>query len=208
MFYDLCNLHIWSAVTRLNFSTHVKYISNKISKSIGILFKLKHFLPVHILKLLYFTLVQPYISYGIEAWFATSTNVTNKIFVQQKRACRAIHNLDYNSHTSAYFKKMNALRLPDLYRYQLLTYVFRTILNNNYDTDLSNKLMYISDSHSYPTRHSNTFVVPSFKKSKSQNCIQYKGITLFNNLPSNIINCDHTLPKFKRELKSYYLSFY
>lgn len=69
----------------LTFKYHVDYISTKISKSIGILYKLKYFLPPEVLKIIYLSLVQPYIFYGIEAWVASHRNVTDKMVVMQKK---------------------------------------------------------------------------------------------------------------------------
>ena len=54
----------------LNFKHHINYIASKLSKSVGILYKLKYFLPETVLKLLYFSFVHPYLVYAIEAWFA------------------------------------------------------------------------------------------------------------------------------------------
>jgi hypothetical protein len=54
---------------RLNFNYHVNCISTKLSKSVGILYKLASFIPLTILRKLYFTLIQPYLCFGVEAWF-------------------------------------------------------------------------------------------------------------------------------------------
>ena len=58
------------------FGYYVDYISNKVNKSIGTLYKLKYCLPSEVFEFIYFSLVQPYICYGIEAWFASHNNVT------------------------------------------------------------------------------------------------------------------------------------
>ena len=42
-------------------------MSMKVSKSIGLLYKLNRLLPETILKTLYTSLIHPYLSYGIEA---------------------------------------------------------------------------------------------------------------------------------------------
>ena len=65
----------------LNYKEHITNISNKCSKSIGILFRLNSILPVHILKMLYSSMILPYLSYGVEAWFGAYRTDTNKIFV-------------------------------------------------------------------------------------------------------------------------------
>ena len=67
----------------LNFREHVNTIKSKLSKSVGVLFKLNKFLPPNILKLLYDTLIKPYLTYGIEAWFSAPNFLTDKIFIMQ-----------------------------------------------------------------------------------------------------------------------------
>ena len=52
---------------------HMDYICQKVSqKSIGIISKLRHFVPLHVLLTLYRSLILPYISYIICAWGHTA----------------------------------------------------------------------------------------------------------------------------------------
>ena len=52
---------------KLNFVNHVTEMSMKVSKSIGLLYKLNCFLPETIIKTLYTSLIHPYLSYGIDS---------------------------------------------------------------------------------------------------------------------------------------------
>ena len=97
----------------------------KDAKSIGLLYKLNRFLPETILKTLYTSLIDPYLSYGIEACHGTYQNNTSKIFVLQKKAIRVINNLAYNEHTKKYFKCNKILKLSDQYKLQVSNYVFQ-----------------------------------------------------------------------------------
>ena len=65
---------------------HVQKISNKISRSLGIMCKLKRFLPQNILKILYNSLILPHLQYCILSWGFKS----ERIFKLQKRAFRII----------------------------------------------------------------------------------------------------------------------
>ena len=60
-------------------------IAPKISTSVGILFKLSKHLRLEIIKTLYYSLINPFLQYGIEVWHGTYANITNKIFILQKR---------------------------------------------------------------------------------------------------------------------------
>ncbi len=53
---------------KLNWKSYVDKIANKISKSMGILNKLKHFLPVNAKLLIYSALISSYLKFGILAW--------------------------------------------------------------------------------------------------------------------------------------------
>ena len=69
---------------KLKFKCHIKHIKSKLSKSIGILHKLKHMLPSQALLTIYQSLVIPYISYAIETWHGAPKYLINQIFILQK----------------------------------------------------------------------------------------------------------------------------
>ena len=48
---------------KLTWSQHVDYISSKITRNIGILKSIRHFIPKESLSLLYHTLIEPYFKY-------------------------------------------------------------------------------------------------------------------------------------------------
>ena len=71
--------------SNLSWKFHIDYVCQKVSKTIGIIAKLRHFVPRHVLLTLYPSLILPYISYGICAWgHAAETqqhlNITNSLF--------------------------------------------------------------------------------------------------------------------------------
>ena len=57
----------------LSWKTHIKYIENKISKNIGILFKARPFLNKKSLLSLYYLYIHSYINYGSVSWGSTYT---------------------------------------------------------------------------------------------------------------------------------------
>ena len=73
---------------KLNWNSHINKVTNKISKTVGILNrpKLRSFLPSGVLQTIYNTLILPYMTYGILAW-GRHTNAIHKI---PKRAIRIL----------------------------------------------------------------------------------------------------------------------
>ena len=69
----------------LDWNNHINLINSKVSKTIGILKYVKNKLPDHILRSLYFTLVNPYYEYCNIVWAVKNTVLLQKLFISQKR---------------------------------------------------------------------------------------------------------------------------
>ena len=77
-------------------------ITNKCSRTIGILNKLKHILPANISLMLYNSLLLPQLNYCILAWGHNCT----KLIKLQKKALRVISISKYNAQTNPLFKNI------------------------------------------------------------------------------------------------------
>ena len=88
---------------RLIFSHHVSYVASKIVRVLGMMFKLREFVPLNILKSPYFAPVYPYVCYAVELWYGALNYVKNEIQVLQKGIIRTNNFLPYNEHTATYF---------------------------------------------------------------------------------------------------------
>ena len=65
----------------LNYNYHINYVFGKISKSLGVLNRLKFVLPKDVLQFLYQSLIKPYLLYGIEVWYSSTTS-TEKSYLE------------------------------------------------------------------------------------------------------------------------------
>jgi hypothetical protein len=100
--------------SHLNWKDHVHELSNKISRSVGILLKLRHFVPIKILVQLYYSIIYPFLSYGALIWGNTYISNIQPLVILQKKAIRIITFSEYRSHTSPLFKRLNLLKLIDI----------------------------------------------------------------------------------------------
>jgi hypothetical protein len=100
----------------LTWKNHIEVISVKISKTIGILNKLKQYFPTSILQTIYNTLLVPHFHYCLLTWGTD----THKIHVLQKKALRIISCSNYISHTEPICKRLNVLKISDLYKLRIL----------------------------------------------------------------------------------------
>ena len=95
------------------------YDNLRCNQYVGVLNKLKHFLPAYIMKTLYPTLIESHVQYCTLLW--ANSHVTNirKLQLLQKKAIRIITSSHYIAHTEPLFSMTKLLKLDDLYKYQL-----------------------------------------------------------------------------------------
>ena len=74
----------------LVWKNHNGCVSETISRNIGVMNKLKHFVPTRILHVLYCTSVLPYLNYSILIWGDTCKSYLNKLIKLQKWAIRTV----------------------------------------------------------------------------------------------------------------------
>ena len=130
----------------LKFDTHISEISNKISKSIGILYKLSSYLPTSTLKTLYFSLIHSYLSYANIVWGGTYATHLLPLFRLQKKSIRIVNKVGYLHTTQNLFYENEILKLEEIHSYTLACYAFKNIsifesgAGGRYDTRNSNNL--------------------------------------------------------------------
>ena len=88
--------------SELSWKHHIDFICHKISRSVGIIAKMRHYIPRHLLLNLYHALIAPYLNYGICAWGNCPQTYLNKILVLQKRALRLIYFLNPETMRSSF----------------------------------------------------------------------------------------------------------
>ena len=52
----------------LNWDPQIQHVNNKLAKNIGVLYKIRKYVDLNVLKQLYYTLVYPYLNYDIMSW--------------------------------------------------------------------------------------------------------------------------------------------
>ena len=189
----------------MNYQYHISHIKSKLSKSIGILHKLKFMLPQPVLLNLYYSLVFPYLSYAIEIWHSAPRYLTHQIFVLQKKAIRAVHLLPYNAETNNYFKISNLLKLEELYKAQSCIQLYQAL--NSTGHCLRNYLNFRFDVTNRATRFRNHLDLPQFRRTRSQQGFLFSAIKEWNRLPDDI-KLSKSQFQFKTKLKNHYLSLY
>ena len=78
--------------SNLSWKYHIAHITSKISKkTIGIISRLRYYVPTNTLLTIYRSLMFPYLSYGIAVWGQAAQTHINQVLALQKRALRLIY---------------------------------------------------------------------------------------------------------------------
>ena len=179
----------------LRFGNHVGMLCGKVARSLGILYKLRRYLPLKNLIDLYYTFVYPYLVYCNLVWGNTFEIHLKPLVILQKKVIRVINGADFNSHTNNLFHSNRILKLKDInvflqaiYMYKIDTTAFQT-------------------SHSYNTRQSGNLTSAFERTVRTQMSLSYSGPKIWNELPSTIKNVP-TLNLFKKRLIDYLIDKY
>ena len=157
MFFDLeCKDHVkYLGVIidqHLSWKHHINYIALKISRNIGIISRLRHFVPLKTLPSIYNSLISPCISYGLIAWGQASKSHLEKILILQKRVIRSIYFLTFRTRAIPYFAQSNILPISMLY-FKLSSILMLDITTNSAPQNICNLFTSTQDIHQYNTNY-------------------------------------------------------
>ena len=191
----------------LSWKDHIDYVCKKVKRSIGVLSKLRQFVTTTVLKTLYYSLVYPFLIYGITVWGNTYQTTLNPLYILQKKVVRVITFENFDAPSSPKFKCLSILKLPDLvtlyvsifmhkFHQQLLPSVF-----NNFFAD-------VRDMHTYDTRFAakHSYYVPKIRTNFGKFSIRYQGPKVWNFLEKNIKS--YSVSLFKKNMKQNLLDCY
>ena len=103
---------------------HEDYIALKISKTTGIISRLRHFEETSILLNIYRSLIHPYISHAQLAWGETSKTNLFKILILPKRTLRLIYFACKREHAITLFILANIFPVEILYNKAISTLIY------------------------------------------------------------------------------------
>ena len=181
---------------KLKFLNHIMYVTGKLAKSTGILYKIKDNLSTSAKINFYYSFIYPYLSYNVIIWGGTYPTHLENLIIQQKRIIRVLANIPFNGHTSAAFHKFEILKFDDIYKFHVAIYMYK-----------NHALPKFSVQHDINTRNRN-LKVPSFNRlTLCQHSISYSGPTIWNSLPVYLKQLD-SFTSFKKQLKRHLVSLY
>ena len=166
----------------LKWGDHIKFLSLKLSRAVGVMGRLRSILPHSTLLTLYHSFVSCHLNNNLILW----GKHCNEISIFQKRAIRIICGKPKFSHSTPLFKLLNILKISDLYGLHLLKFYYRFINSTLPDALCGLNLRENCSFHGYMTRNRHKLSVPVHKHSFFQLSITYSLVSFINTLNSDI----------------------
>ena len=183
---------------------HISHVRNKVSRSIGILYKARDLLNYHSLYMLYNSLILPYLTYCVEVWGNTYQNNLKSLITIQKKAIRIVHKVGYQDHTNVLFLASKTLKFLDLIKFKTAQIIYKA---RNKLLPV-NVLKYFRDKDGrYELRRELNFKHLGANTTMKSMCISISGVQLWNGLPEVIQKCTN-LEQFKKQFKLNILAKY
>lgn len=123
--------------SHLNWKAHISFLSTKLSRTNGIISKLRHYVSTKTLINVYHALFNSHMQYGCQLWGLTENTVTKPIFILQKRALRLITFNGLQCPSSPLFSDLQILKVFDLVKCHNITFIHK-YLNHRLPSDLQN----------------------------------------------------------------------
>ena len=96
------------------------------------IFKLRYYVNVDIIILiivLYYSLIYPFLTYGIQVWGLTYPTYLKPVTTLQKRVVRLMTFSDPRSHSEPLLKSLRLLKFSDIIHLEILSFVYQWYIN-------------------------------------------------------------------------------
>ena len=81
--------------SQLKWKEHTQFVTKKLGASCGIVNKIKKYLPLDILKNVYYSITYPHLPYGITTWGNAAKKYLSKVQVMQSRLIKIMTKSNY-----------------------------------------------------------------------------------------------------------------
>ena len=190
----------------LNWKKQIDHVSSKIAKNIGILYKLRHYLNLHMLKQLYYTLIYPYINYGAASWGNTYPTNLKKICSKQNQCIRSIFFAANRESANIFYELLSILKFDNIVKLKISSFVHKIITDpSSVPILFRDTLQPTTSVHNYNTRHATkkNLYRPKIRTNFGKFSFRYSATVIWETVPYQIKQASHL--NFPKLYKAYLL---
>lgn len=185
--------------SNLSWFDHILNISKKISKNLGVLNKLKYIFPYNIIKLLYNSLILPYLNYCLSLWGNSCKTHISVLTKLQNNFIRILFKLKINDHTSHLFPLAKISNISQLFHFKTSTLCYK-LIRSNISPVLSTIINSFNNHQSRLLRKNLDFYFKKPRTNFYMNSPLLTGLQYWNKLPADAKQCQNivTFSKYMR----------
>ena len=128
----------------LSWKTHIETVCKKISSALGLIKRIRDFVPFYTLLNIFNGLVKPQFDYCSLVWDCCNTGLAEKLQKLQNRAARILLSAPYDSSATDLFRRLHWKNLRNQRLFAKAIMMFK-ILNGQTPDYLSNKFIFRND---------------------------------------------------------------
>ena len=172
---------------KLTWKLHIENLKSKLSKIIGVLYRIRYFLNKQSLNLILHSLILSKIKYGLMCYGRANKSTINPINILLNRALRCINFLKtQDKRTTLIYHEEGILNVEDLIKLELAKFCYK-FERKLLPTPFSNFFIDISKIHQYNTRNSkHNFYTVKQNNKWGYNKIANLGPKVWNDIPNEI----------------------
>ena len=173
--------------SHLNWSYHINSLSSKLSRAIGMLAKIRHYVSEGTLRSIYFGIFSSLLTYGSQIFGQIANKHLRRLEILQNKALRLIKFANYRASANPLYKESKILKIADHVKLQNFLLVLDDV-KGQLPTALSNTFKSVQNVHRYNTRGAAQFkmVIPAARTLVyGVHSIFFQAIQMWNYIMSN-----------------------
>ena len=195
----------------LSWKDQLHNLSKKLSRTIGVLYNLRPFVNLQIMKNTYHALFYLHIVYGIHVWGNASDSHVKALQILQNRV---VHLITYNDTfplipgplpANPLFYKLELLKIKEIFIFMVCIFIYKCL--NTLSSLFEGWFIYSHNIHTYKTRSKNLFVPLARTSNYGLKLMKVNGPKIWNTIP-NDIRLALSLLSFKKLIKKYLIYNY
>ena len=193
--------------SKISWKIHIEKLTCKLSKVCGMIYKLRHNVPLSTLKLLYYAMFHSHLQYSLLNWGRACKSHYHKLVILQNNILRACLFRPLHHPTNSLYSDCSVLKLEDMIKMEFAKFMFK-FNNNILPTSFNNYFLKLDKVHNYNTRQTTRNVYfQSFVGSETgRKTLYHICLQLWRDIPQTHRHCSFS--KFKKYFKTNILSTY
>ena len=191
----------------LNWKDQITHVKNKVStRNIGILYKSRDYVSIHVLKQLYYRLIYPFLNYAVVVWGNTYPSNLNKLWSLQNKCIRCMFFANSRESSQVFYKLLDILKFDNIVKLSTCR-IAHKIFNksSNIPSLFHDSLRTVSSLHKDNTRYASkgNFHRPKVRTNTGKFTSVYVASKLWETVPTNLKWL--SISSFKKRYKDHLL---